>query len=99
MGATVAPDSNASWVDSICSLGVTGTAGVSTFRGTAPVIATVMIAGVVIDCTQAVWTKWNDRMSRRAATSLSKVTSGVDDSGYSVLIGPAALSASYSRRG
>ncbi len=46
--ATVAPASNASWVDSICSLGVTGTAGVSALRGMAPVIATVMMAGTVM---------------------------------------------------
>src|SRR5262245_11457376 len=46
--ATLAPASNASCVDSICSLGVTGTAGVSALRGIAPVIATVIIAGVVM---------------------------------------------------
>src|SRR5215470_16287371 len=48
MCATEAPASKASWVDSICSLGVIGTAGVSALRGMAPVIATVMIAGVVM---------------------------------------------------
>ena len=48
MCATLAPASKASCVDSICSLGVTGTAGVSALRGMAPVIATVMMAGVVM---------------------------------------------------
>jgi hypothetical protein len=32
-------------VDSICSSGVTGTAGLSFLRGSAPVIATVMTTG------------------------------------------------------
>src|SRR5687767_5807537 len=40
-----APASKASCVDSICSAGVTGTAGLSAFFGTAPVIATVMMTG------------------------------------------------------
>jgi hypothetical protein len=35
-------------VDSICSAGVTGSAGVSFLRGTDPVIATVMTAGLMI---------------------------------------------------
>ena len=43
-----APASNASCVDSICSAGVTGTAGLSFLRGSAPVIATVMMTGVVM---------------------------------------------------
>jgi hypothetical protein len=43
-----APASNASWVDSICSAGVTGTAGLSFFLGTAPVMATVMMTGVLL---------------------------------------------------
>src|SRR5215469_7376278 len=46
--ARVAPASNASWVDSICSLIVIGTAGLSAFVGNDPVIATVMIQGAVI---------------------------------------------------
>ena len=37
--------------DSICSLVVTGTAGVSILRGIAPVIATVIMAGIVIGIT------------------------------------------------
>ena len=44
----VAPASNAACVDSICSLMVIGTAGLSLFCGTDPVIATVIIQGVVI---------------------------------------------------
>ena len=44
----VAPASKASCVDSICSVTVTGTAGLSDFFGTEPVIATVIIHGVVI---------------------------------------------------
>src|SRR5688572_19661139 len=40
-----APASKASCVDSTCSAGVTGTAGLSAFFGTAPVIATVMMTG------------------------------------------------------
>jgi len=35
-------------VDSICSTGVTGTAGLSFFRGWEPVMAVVMIIGVVM---------------------------------------------------
>ena len=45
MWTSEAPASNAAWVDSICSGGVTGTAGLSFFFGTAPVMATVMITG------------------------------------------------------
>src|SRR4051794_35150895 len=44
--AMVAPASKASWVDSICSDGVTGNAGLSFFRGTEPVIATVITTGL-----------------------------------------------------
>ena len=44
----VAPASNAACVDSICSLMVIGTAGLSLFCGTDPVIATVIMQGVVI---------------------------------------------------
>jgi hypothetical protein len=40
--------SNASWVDLICSAGVTGSAELSFLRGTDPVIATVMMAGLMI---------------------------------------------------
>src|SRR6185437_13737739 len=40
-----APASYASCVDSICSAGVTGTAGLSFLRGCDPVIATVMMTG------------------------------------------------------
>src|SRR5688572_32254183 len=40
--------SNASWVDLICSAGVTGSAESSFLRGTDPVIATVMMAGLMI---------------------------------------------------
>src|SRR3954454_15925690 len=43
-----APASKASWVDSICSDTVTGSAGLSFLRGTEPVIATVMTAGLMI---------------------------------------------------
>src|SRR5687768_8093071 len=43
-----APASNASCVDSTCSSGVTGTPGLSFLRGTAPVMATVMITGCVM---------------------------------------------------
>src|SRR3954467_3298088 len=46
--AMVAPASNAACVDSICSLMVIGTAGLSLFCGTDPVIATVIMQGVVI---------------------------------------------------
>ena len=42
-----APTSYASCVDSICSLGLTGTAGLSFLRGTEPVIATAIMAGRV----------------------------------------------------
>src|SRR5687768_15237153 len=45
MWTSDAPASKASWVDSICCGGVTGTAGLSFFRGTAPVMATVMMTG------------------------------------------------------
>ena len=37
---SAAPASKASWVDSICSAGVTGTAGLSAFFGSEPVMAT-----------------------------------------------------------
>src|SRR6187549_2389301 len=47
-----APASNASWVDSICSDTVTGSAGLSFLRGTEPVIATVMTAGLMISLHQ-----------------------------------------------
>src|SRR3990172_1736032 len=50
MCASEAPASKACCVDSICSAGVTGTAGLSFFFGTAPVIATVMMTGVAIAC-------------------------------------------------
>jgi hypothetical protein len=42
----VAPASKASWVDSICSSGVTGSAGLSFLRGTEPVIATAIGTGL-----------------------------------------------------
>ena len=45
MCTSEAPASNAAWVDSICSDGVTGTAGLSFLRGTEPVIATAMTIG------------------------------------------------------
>src|SRR5947208_3322787 len=48
MCTSEAPASKASCVDSICSDGVTGTAGLSFFLGTAPVIATVMMTGWAI---------------------------------------------------
>ena len=47
MWARDAPASNASWVDSICSAGVTGTAGLSFLRGTEPVIATATTMGFI----------------------------------------------------
>src|SRR5436190_12771650 len=46
--AMVAPASKAARVDSSCSLTVIGTAGLCSLRGTDPVIATVMMHGVVI---------------------------------------------------
>ena len=45
MWTRVAPASNASCVDSICSAGVVGTAGLSFLRGTDPVMATAMVTG------------------------------------------------------
>ena len=48
MWTSEAPASKASWVDSICSDTVTGKAGLSFLRGTDPVIATVMTAGLMI---------------------------------------------------
>ena len=45
MCAIVAPASKAWRVDSICSAGVVGTAGLSFLRGTEPVIATVTTTG------------------------------------------------------
>src|SRR5919107_2984586 len=48
MWTSEAPASNASWVDSICSDTVTGSAGLSFLRGTDPVIATVITAGLMI---------------------------------------------------
>src|SRR5688572_29047578 len=50
MCTSAAPASKASWVDSICCGGVTGTAGLSFFFGTAPVIATVMMTGWDMGC-------------------------------------------------
>ncbi len=44
----VAPASKAARVESTCSLMVIGTAGLCSLRGTEPVIATVMMHGVVI---------------------------------------------------
>jgi hypothetical protein len=44
----VAPASKASWVDSICSLTVIGTAGLSLFFGNDPVIATQIMQGLAI---------------------------------------------------
>ena len=61
---------------------IAAAAGVSALRGIAPVIATVMMAGAVIFLSQAVSTRWNERMSRRWATSFSNVTSGVAPIGY-----------------
>ena len=49
MWTSDAPASNAWCVDSICSVGVTGTAGLSFLRGNAPVIATVMMTGSAMD--------------------------------------------------
>ena len=46
--ARVAPASKASWVDSTCSATVIGTAGLFSFFGTEPVMATVITQGVVI---------------------------------------------------
>ncbi len=43
--AMVAPASKASWVDSTCSATVIGTAGLSAFCGTEPVMATQMMQG------------------------------------------------------
>ena len=48
MCTSAEPASKASWVDSICSLGVTGTAGVCALRGIEPVIAVVMMVGCVM---------------------------------------------------
>src|SRR5690242_1658160 len=45
MCTSEAPASKASCVDSTCSAGTTGTAGLSFFFGTAPVMATVMMTG------------------------------------------------------
>src|SRR3954470_21909301 len=47
MWTSEAPASNASWVDSICSDTVTGSAGLSFLRGTEPVIATAMTTGLM----------------------------------------------------
>ena len=43
---SVAPASNAAWVDSTCSATLIGTAGLSAFFGSDPVIATEMMQGV-----------------------------------------------------
>jgi hypothetical protein len=43
-----APASKAAWVLSTCSVGVTGTAGLSFFRGTEPVMATAITTGFMI---------------------------------------------------
>lgn len=48
MATSVAPASKASCVDSICSAAVIGTAGLSAFFGSEPVIAQVMTQGVVM---------------------------------------------------
>ena len=48
MCTSAAPASYAAWVDSICSLTVTGNPGQSFLRGTDPVMATEMMAGVVM---------------------------------------------------
>src|SRR6478736_2563173 len=45
MCTSEAPASKASCVESICSAGVTGSAGLSFFRGTEPVMATAMTTG------------------------------------------------------
>src|SRR5579862_2196964 len=45
MWASEAPASNASRMDSICSAGVIGTAGLSRFLGTDPVMATAITTG------------------------------------------------------
>jgi hypothetical protein len=47
MCTSEAPASNASWVDSTCSAGVIGTAGLSRLRGTEPVIATAITMGFI----------------------------------------------------
>ena len=44
--AMLAPASKAAWVDSTCSATVIGTAGLSDFCGTEPVIATQMMQGL-----------------------------------------------------
>ena len=43
----VAPASKASWVDSTCSVTVIGTAGLSAFFGSEPVMATQMMHGFI----------------------------------------------------
>src|SRR5688572_20030671 len=45
MCTSAAPASNASWVDSICSSGVIGTAGFCAWVGSEPVMATLMTQG------------------------------------------------------
>ena len=47
---SVAPASNASCVDSTCSAGEIGTAGLSFLPGSEPVMATVMMQGFVMSC-------------------------------------------------
>src|ERR1700722_15941112 len=48
MWTSDAPASKASCVDSTCSATVIGTAGLSTFRGTEPVIATARTTGLIL---------------------------------------------------
>ena len=99
--ATEAPASKASCVDLICSLGVTGTAGVSALRGIAPVMATVMMAGGC-HCPSHIWSRRGgiERDVRAAGLiSFSNVTSGVDASGYSVSDRPGGLERIDSRSG
>src|SRR5918993_2417992 len=48
MCTKLAPASYASCVDSICSDGVIGTAGLSRLRGTDPVIATAITTGFIV---------------------------------------------------
>ena len=48
MWTSDAPASKASCVDSTCSATVIGTAGLSAFRGTEPVIATASTTGLML---------------------------------------------------
>src|SRR5918992_3774567 len=81
--ASVAPASNASCVDSICSATVMGTAGLSFLLGSDPVMATVITQGS--DMSPPGWCSISDVEKDRLVRSLHMNVEAVDDAGRRLL--------------